>query len=149
LFLERGRPAVKPGDDRTVKLKFEKLQQEIRKLTASADQAETELARTRGKLLDADEVANQWSVIGIVIRNALENIPAQVVPLALSHGMPHDSAVKLHAQVEGLIQSALRHLSDEGSRVDTPGSAIVLPQPLPAATLEPERVGGTGARAQP
>jgi phage terminase Nu1 subunit (DNA packaging protein) len=141
IFLERGRPAVKPGDDKTVKLKFEKLQQEIRKLAASADQAETELARTRGKLLDADEVANQWSVIGIVIRNALENIPAQVVPLALSHGMPHESSIKLHAQVEELIQSALRHLSDEGSRVDRPGPPIVLSQSLSATAMEPERMG--------
>ena len=61
------------------------------------------------------EHAATLGAVGIVIRNALENIPAQIVPLALSHGMPHGSASALHGQLEELIQAILRHLSDAGT----------------------------------
>jgi phage terminase Nu1 subunit (DNA packaging protein) len=128
--LERGRPArgVSP-DDVTGKLKRAKLSHETRKLRANADQAETDLAKSRGLLLDAITVRSQWAAVGVVVRNALENVPAQIVPLALNLGMPHDQASKLHNEVEEIIAAVLRHLSDGGPGRPRPDRPDVLSKP--------------------
>jgi phage terminase Nu1 subunit (DNA packaging protein) len=141
--LEKGRPARDPDKiTKTQELRDEKLRQEIRKLRANAEQAETALARERGALLDAADVEREWASIGVVVRNAIENLPSQVLPLALTHGMPQEASGRFQAQVEELVSGVLRHLSgDPGSEDDEAGEDAVLPEPVPAGAVEPERVG--------
>jgi hypothetical protein len=110
-----------PADDQadnTAALRRQKLQQEIRKLRANADQAETALAKERGQLLDAGEVERAWANIAVVVRNGAQNLASQVVPLALSHGMPHEAAGAFQEQVEQAVAGVLRHLSRDGSASD-------------------------------
>jgi hypothetical protein len=106
------------GADNTAALRKQKLQQEIRKLRANADQAETALAKERGQLLDAGEVERAWANIAVVVRNGAQNLASQVVPLALSHGMPHEAAGAFQEQVEQAVAGVLRHLSRDGSASD-------------------------------
>lgn len=132
--LEKGRPAKDASKATTTQqLRDEKLKQEIRKLRANADQAETALARERGELLLAADVEREWVSVGVVVRNALENLPSQAVPLALTHGMPHESAGKFQSQVEELIAGILRHLSRDSEPEESQvGTEEVLSRPLPA-----------------
>lgn len=130
--MENGRPAKDPAKaTSTQQLRDDKLRQEIRKLRANADQAETALARERGELLLASDVEREWVSVGVVVRNALENLPSQVVPLALTHGMPNESAGKFQAQVEELIAGVLRHLSSESEESED-RTEEVLSQPVPS-----------------
>lgn len=130
--LEKGRPATDPAKLKTTQqLRDEKLREEIRKLRANADQAETALARERGELLLASDVEREWVSVGVVVRNALENLPSQAVPLALTHGMPHEVAGKFQAQIEELVAGILRHLSRDGESEESPAKEVLL-QPLPA-----------------
>lgn len=109
-----GRPTITdPDSERS--LRRQKLEQEVRKLRAQADQAETALAKERGRLLDASAVAQEWSSVGVVVRNSLENLPSQIVPLALTHGIPHEVADQFRGQIEGLLSGVLRHLGTNGS----------------------------------
>lgn len=111
--LERGRPSksvqLPPGDGSVADLRKQKLQQEIRKLRAHADQAETALAKERGDLHDADACEEETIRRASLYRNAIQNVPVQTVSLALSHGMPHAAAPGFQKQIEELINGCLRY----------------------------------------
>jgi hypothetical protein len=110
-------PTVDHGDGKGVagdelkELRKEKLRKEIRKLHAQADQAETQLARERGKLLDAASVEQEWASIGSVVRNDFQNLSSQLVPLALNHGMPNEAAAVFGQEVEAAVGGILKRLS--------------------------------------
>ncbi len=120
--LQKGRPAT-GGDDEIKELRRQKLVNEVRKLLASAETAETALARERGELVDATEVEREWAGIGVVVRNAMQNLGPQLVPLALSHGMPHQAAPTFGAQIQECIAGVLRHLSRDGAEDDSDSEA--------------------------
>lgn len=110
--LETGRPRKDPAKvTKTQELRDEKLRQEIRKLRANADQAETALARERGQLHDADQCEEEAVRRATLIRNAMQNVPTQGVSLALSHGMPHEAAPQFQKQLEELVNGSLRYLA--------------------------------------
>lgn len=115
--LERGRPAKeKQGETGgTTELRKQKLQQEIRKLRAQADQAETALARERGNLHDADECERQRVSDALKVANAVQLLPSQLLPLALSQGMPHEASATFQEQATELCTAVLRQLSHDGS----------------------------------
>lgn len=113
--LKQGAPEKpKPGDTRTSKLREEKLDAEVRKLRAQADEAETALARERGKLVPVEEVKAEWSRIGQRIRNELQNLAGSIVPDALTLGMPMTAAGEFQAKCEARILGVLRAMSDAG-----------------------------------
>jgi hypothetical protein len=114
--LEKGRPAKPSGS--TQQLRDEKLKQEIRKLRANADQAETALAKERGALHDADQCEEEATRRATLIRNGLQNVAPQSVSLALSHGMPHEAAPQFQKQIEELVNGCLRHLSTANTQSD-------------------------------
>lgn len=100
------------GDAESVAgLKKEKLRQEVRKLRAQADTEEAARDKLRGLLLDAEDVKREWVSIGVRIRNDFQNLPAQIVPRALTHGLPHNAAGTLQREIEAMVASALRKLS--------------------------------------
>jgi hypothetical protein len=110
--LEKGRPAKDPATlTKTQQLRDEKLRQEIRKLRANADQAETALARERGALHDAGDCAAAQNMKAALIRNSIESLDSQIVSLALSHGLPHEAAPIFQQQVKDLHATVLRFLS--------------------------------------
>jgi phage terminase Nu1 subunit (DNA packaging protein) len=115
--LERDAKA-EPGGDETKELRKQKLREEIRKLRANAEQAETALARERGDLLDAAAVAQEWGRTGALVRNGFGNLPSQILPLALGHGMPQEAAAEFTRQVEEAVNGVLRHLSRNGQDDD-------------------------------
>lgn len=113
--LEKGRPAKDPATlTGTQKLRDEKLRQEIRKLRANADQAETALAKERGALHDADQCEEEAVRRATLYRNALQNIPMQVVSVALASGMPHEGAPTFQKQIEELVNGCLRYTAASG-----------------------------------
>jgi hypothetical protein len=114
--LERDtRPDRGEGDDEsaddTKALRKQKLREEVRKLRANADQAETALAKERGSLIDAGEVEQKWAATAVVVRNGFTNLASQLVPLALGHGMPAEAAAAFGQQVNEAVNGVLRHLS--------------------------------------
>ena len=115
--LEKGRPSKPSGS--TQQLRDEKLKQEIRKLRANADQAETALAKERGALHDADECEEEATRRATLIRNGTQNIAPQAVSLALSHGMPHEAAPQFQKQLEALVNGCLRYLSTADTQPET------------------------------
>jgi hypothetical protein len=113
--LEKGRPAKDPTLlTGTQKLRDEKLRQEIRKLRANADQAETALAKERGALHDADECEVEAVRRANLYRNGAQNIPIQAVSIALAHGMPHEAAPAFQKQLEELVNGCLRYTAAAG-----------------------------------
>ncbi len=110
--LERGRPRKEKTDPEGTAtigdLREEKLRQEIRKLRAHADQAETALAKERGDLHDAGQCDDEAVRRASLYRTAIQNVPTQVVSLALSRGMPHQSAPEFQQQLEELLNGCLR-----------------------------------------
>lgn len=122
--LHRGRPLsdskpAAPGSNKD--LRNEKLRQEIRKLRANADQAETALAKERGALHDADECEVEAVRRATLYRNAVQNLPAQVVSLSLSHGMPHEAAPAFQKQIDELVNGCLRYTSASADEEPTAG----------------------------
>lgn len=105
-----------PGDppDEVKELRKQKLRNEVRKLLAAAETAETALARERGRLVEAAEVEREWAGLGVVMRNAFQNLGAQLVPLALTQGMPHEAAPTFQQQIEEVVTGILRRLSSGG-----------------------------------
>lgn len=130
--------------DELVALKKEKLRKEIRKLNAQADAAETALAKELGKLLDASEVERKWASIGSVVRNGFQNLASQIVPLALSHGMPSEAAPHFQDQVEAAVNAILRRLSTNDSEDENHqgGREEVLSGDLSAGAVDAEPMGG-------
>lgn len=106
------------GDEETKALRKEKLREEVRKLRANADQAETALARERGVLVEAAAVESEWAGVGVVVRNGFQNLASQLVPLALTHGMPQEAAATFQQQIEEAVAGVLRHLSRDGKTDD-------------------------------
>jgi hypothetical protein len=110
--LERGRPSKPtPSGDEIKNLRRQKLEQEVRKLRAHADQAETALARERGELHDADECEEEAVRRATLLKNGVQNIPPQAVSLALAQGMPHEAAPTFQKQIEELVNGCLRYLA--------------------------------------
>jgi Xaa-Pro aminopeptidase len=111
--LERGRPLKEKADPKTAseiaKLREQKLREEIRKLRAHADQAETALSKERGALHDADACEEEAVHRATLYRNGVQNLPSQVVSLALAGGMPHESAPQFQKQIEELVNGCLRY----------------------------------------
>ncbi len=113
-------------------LRIEKLQEEIGKIRANRRQAETALARERGSLVDAANVETDWAGVGAWINNAFANLPSQLVPLALNHGMPHQAAAMFQEQMAAAVTAILRKLSigspatedDEDGPAEVPAGAI-------------------------
>lgn len=106
------------------KLKDEKLQADIRRVGLVADLAQVELDKAKGKLLDATEVEANMVGMAVMVRNALQNLPSQLVPVALSQGMPNEAAAEFQQQVDALVCGVLRQLAASGGQ----------PQPAPPAT---------------
>lgn len=128
--------------DEQKRLKLEKLKEEIRKLRAQADQAETALKRERGALMDAAEVESEWASIGVAVRNDFANLPSQLVPLALSHGMPHEAAATFQDQVQEAVNAILRRLSSDPQTEDSESGEDEVPAgDLPAGEVDAGRVG--------
>jgi hypothetical protein len=96
------------SSDEMKALRKEKLRQEIRKLMANANQAETSLAKERGYLHDADACEEEAVRRASLYRNAVQNLPAQVVSIALSNGMPHEAAPAFQKNVEQLVSACLK-----------------------------------------
>jgi hypothetical protein len=137
--LERGRPPTEKTDPRaaqnTKDLREEKLRQEIRKLRAHADQAETALAKERGTLHDADACEEEAVRRATLYRNAVQNVPTQVVSLALAHGMPHEAAPTFQKQLEELVNGCLRYTAASAE----PAASDPMPTPCdgPSASSPP------------
>lgn len=99
-------------------LKLEKLREEIAKIRAQRMQAETTLARERGELMAARDVEAEWVSITAAISNGFANLPSQVVPLALSAGMPHQASAQFQEQVRAQVDAILRKLSGAAGTED-------------------------------
>lgn len=102
----------------TKALRGDKLAAEVRKLRAQADQSEDERDKHRGRLMLADEVEAEWTKAGNVVRNGFANLSSQLVPLALSHGMPQEAAGEFGRQIDESVNGILRILSRNGSKDD-------------------------------
>lgn len=92
-------------------LRREKLEQEIRKLRAQADQAELERDGRLAQLISAADVDAEWASVGAMIRNAFAPLAAQLVGLAISHGLPQEAAPEFQRQIEEAIAGILRVLN--------------------------------------
>jgi hypothetical protein len=116
--LERGRPAKEKSDpvgtEKIKDLREQKLRQEIRKLGRTPTRPRPLLARERGALHDADECEEEAVRRATLYRNAVQNVPAQVVSLALSNGMPHEASPSFHKQIEELVNGCLRFTAAAG-----------------------------------
>ena len=110
---KRAGPDEESGDE-TKKLRKDKLREEVRKLRANADQAETALQRERGTLMEAAAVEREWAGVGVLVRNGFQNLAGQLVPLALTHGMPNEAAAAFGQQIDEAVAGILRHLSRDG-----------------------------------
>lgn len=133
-----GRPVDVEGRD----LRLSKARQEIRKLSAAADDAETTRARNRGELLKAADVESEWASVGAKVRNAFQNLGSQLVPLALAHGMPHQHAAEFQNQIEQSVSGILRILSSDGRIQDNEdGAGEVLSGISAKRTVEPVGMG--------
>jgi hypothetical protein len=136
--LEKGRPAKDPATaSKTAGLREEKLRQEIRKLRAHADQAETALAKERGALHDADACEEEAVRRAALFRNGVQNLPLQVVSMALSHGLPHEAAPVFQKQIEELTNGCLRYLAAAAAAPDA--------QPAPGDNPGPAGPDAAGA----
>lgn len=93
-------------------LRKQKLQQEIRKLFANADQAEAALAKERGGLLDANEVAVEWAAIRRMIGDGVEHLPAKFATLAVAHGLPVEAEAQFREEAAEAFHRVLNHLGD-------------------------------------
>ncbi len=102
------------ADAGTAPLRREKLEQEIRRLKAQAETFELQLAKEKGASLDAAEVKARWANIGQVIRSGLQNLPPQVVSIALRHGMAHTASASVQSEVRAVVDDVLMVLSREG-----------------------------------
>lgn len=124
--LESGRPSKEKTDPEGVEtqknLREQKLRQEIRKLRAHADQAETALARERGALHDAAECEDEAVRRAGLYRTSVQNIPPQLVSLALSHGMPHEAAAEFQQQIDQLVNGCLRFTATSPDAITAPGN---------------------------
>lgn len=103
-------------------LKVEKLREEIGKIRAQRQQAETTLAKERGELIDARDVEAEWTSITANIRNGFDNLSSQIVPMALSAGMPHQASAQFQEQVGAAIASILKRLSSDTATEDDDAS---------------------------
>ena len=82
------------------------------------------------------------------IRQCFQNLASQLVPLALTHGMPHESAGEFQAQIEAAIEAILAKLSHPADADDPPPPPSPGPSTsafAPAAAQAP----GDGAAAVP
>lgn len=101
---------------RVSELREGKLNAEVRKLNAQADEAETQLLRERKKLVPIGEVVAEWERIGQRIRNDLQNFGSSIVPDALTLGMPMQAAAEFTEKVQAKITAILRVMSDAGRK---------------------------------
>jgi hypothetical protein len=99
------------GNEELTALKKQKLEEEIRKLSTQADASEAALARERGTLMDADDVEAEWANVCAMIRRGFQNLASQLVPLALTHGMPHEAAPEFQQQAEAIVAAILQVMS--------------------------------------
>lgn len=99
--------------DELKELRKQKIRKEIEKLEGQIACDRIDIGKKRGELLEASLVSEQWASVGVTVRNSLENLPSQIIPLALTHGIPHEAADVFRGQVEALVGGVLRHLSQQ------------------------------------
>lgn len=93
-----------------------KLNAEVRKLNAQADEAETQLLRERKKLVPIGDVVAEWEKIGQRIRNDFRNATTSILPIALTLGMPMQASAEFQEKTNAIIEGILRVLSDAGRK---------------------------------
>jgi hypothetical protein len=132
----RGRPkAATAGNVDSAKL---------RKENALATKYEIAVSRELRQLIPAAEIDREWVNIAAVVRNGFQSLASQIVPLALTHGMPHESAGVFQQQVEEAVNGILRHLSrdDEGAEDNEGVEEEILSGAVPEGAVDTEPVGG-------
>jgi len=142
--LEKGRPskqADSKSDDEIKALREQKLRQEIRKLRAHADQAETALAKERGDLHDAAACEEEAVRRATLYRNGIQNIPSQIVSLALSNGLPHEAAPRFQGQIEELVNGCLRFTAAAGNSQSETRDREGDESPAPEGAMDAQPVG--------
>ncbi len=107
-----GRPDGPPTEQKSHK---------TRQIAAMADFWELRVSQQKGKLMDADAVENEFASLGVLMRNGFQNLASQIVPLALSNGMPHEAAAEFGVQIEEMVNGILRQLSTRDTQVDAEG----------------------------
>ena len=106
------KPSGGGGSD-LVSLKEKKLAAEVRKLEAQAGTAETVLARERGRLMDAADVESRWVRLTTAVRNGFAAVPAELVDMAITAGLPRGGAQALTRQFDLAVGRVLSKLSGE------------------------------------
>lgn len=132
----------KDDDESTTGLRKQKLENEVRKLHLQAETAEVALQKECGKLLEAAEVEREWATEANLVRNAFQNLPSQLIPLALSHGCRNEEAPAFHKEIEGIVGAILRRLSTgehRGGEEEDAGDT------LPPRAVDAQPVGGIGS----
>jgi hypothetical protein len=111
--------ATGASDPETKKLRNDRMGLQIRRLQAQAEAAEMALQREAGKLMDAQAVEDEWARVGALIRNGFENLPSQLVPLALSHGMPQEASPHFSQQITEIVTAILARLAGSATAQST------------------------------
>jgi phage terminase Nu1 subunit (DNA packaging protein) len=83
----------------------------LRKENALASKYELHVAQARGELMDANDVEQCWAEVGQHIRNGFTDLPVEVVPMALRHGMPQAAAPLLQAEIQSAVDRILTIMS--------------------------------------
>ena len=99
-------------------LREQKLRAEVRKIEVGVQQAETLLMKEAGQLIEAASVEDAWAEVGVQIRSGFENLGAQLVGLAMTHGMPRDAASAFKMQIDAAIAGVLRKLSGDATGIE-------------------------------
>jgi hypothetical protein len=97
-------------------LRRQKLEEQIRQLTAQANQAEAALIKQRSELCDSAECAIEAQRRIGLYRAGIAPFAREVERLALAHGVPEENIGAFRDQLNGLVDNCLRHV---GAQEDT------------------------------
>lgn len=108
---------------------------------------ELQRKREEGQLLAVEDVRNEWSSICALIRTGIQNLTPQLLPMALSLGMPRDAAGDFRERCDALINSTLRLLSRDADKPDSPSvdpddATAGIDASGPAGGVDADRLGG-------